>query len=339
MTTTTTTMMNRIVFAVIVSALIATNASVNGAPLDHDHKEEIAGSENMLSEKPSSERQVITYDQRQEGKFNVRADLENFVIVFVPSSPSQGMNILELLSNIKRSSQSKHASQRKRIHAEPQDKDSNTIEINKETAAAQYSQAHIAAEHQFIEGRTPYRVDINSEPGALSHLHPEVVRAESMTTSPVLNLMKQPAGALSVEQPTVQITEGKTKSRMVRSLNGDVPRDSFAAESNSVVLFSGSSSSSKKGSSLSSNSNVVDFSSGDGMEDRDLFIQESSPYLRQLTDPIHSFDSLISQPPPAADDQYVSDDWRLLGSPDREACGPEMRRDSYGVCRYYPTNF
>lgn len=30
----------------------------------------------------------IKYDQRQEGKWNIRADLENFVVLILPKSPS-----------------------------------------------------------------------------------------------------------------------------------------------------------------------------------------------------------------------------------------------------------
>jgi len=274
---------------------------IHGAPTDsHSHKEEVAGGDlNSLAESSTqSERRVITYDQRQEGKFNVRADLENFVIVFVPSSPSQGMNLLEMLGNMRRS-QSKH-SHKKRIHSS-HEKDSNTIEIHKEP---QYS----PVDH-FIEGRTPYRVDINSEPSALSHLHPEMVKTESVTISPVLKLVKQ--GSLTIEQPSVQITEGNTRDK--RSLSASSPPQvvgaSFA-DTNSVVV---------------SSSDLVD-SSGDG--------EDLSPYLKQLTDPIHSFDSLIT----ADKDYFMSDDWRLLGAA-TEACGPDMRRDSYGICRFYPTTF
>ncbi|XP_036321658.1 uncharacterized protein LOC118735799 [Rhagoletis pomonella] len=43
-------------------------------------------------------RRVVTYDQRQEGQYNIRADLENFMIVLIPPSSSEGLNFLDLLS-------------------------------------------------------------------------------------------------------------------------------------------------------------------------------------------------------------------------------------------------
>lgn len=308
--------------------LVCVIAYARGAPTSegHDHKEEVAGGSgssgssldsNTLGESGAAKepvRRTVTYDQRQEGKFNVRADLENFVIVFVPSSPSQGMNLLELLSQMRRT-QSKHAN-KKRIHSI--EKDSNTIEVHKEPP-------HFSPVDQFIEGRTPYRVDINSEPSALSHLHPEVVKTEQVTSSPLLKLIK-PAQSLTIEQPTVHITEGN--KRVSRSLSAsDSP---FATvDSNSVAYFGA-------GSTLTS--------SGDGQDQDDFFSNQalSSPYLRQLTDPIHSFDSLVMYNNNNDDENngYMSDDWRLLGQESTaEACGPEMRRDSYGICRFYPTNF
>lgn len=54
----------------------------------------------------------------------------------------------------------------------------------------------------------------------------------------------------------------------------------------------------------------------------------SSPYLKALTDTIPSIDSLKLESP--------DNDWKLLGATE-PGCGPDrnMRRDSYGICRYY----
>lgn len=120
----------------------------------HDVKDEVAGiakpaSENEVADNPR--KTVITFDQRQEGKFNVRADLENFVIVFVPSSPSQGMSLLEMLASMKRN-QGKAVN--KRITSEKGD--SKTKKVDK----VPKSDAPVV--DSFIEGRTPYKVDISS---------------------------------------------------------------------------------------------------------------------------------------------------------------------------------
>lgn len=56
------------------------------------------------SDADSPQRRVITYDQRQEGQYNIRADLENFMIVLIPPSPSEGLDLLDLLSSVRRSS-------------------------------------------------------------------------------------------------------------------------------------------------------------------------------------------------------------------------------------------
>ncbi|GBP13837.1 hypothetical protein EVAR_73284_1 [Eumeta japonica] len=43
-------------------------------------------------------RRVITYDQRQEGQYNIRADLDNFMIVLIPPGPSEGFGLLDMLT-------------------------------------------------------------------------------------------------------------------------------------------------------------------------------------------------------------------------------------------------
>ncbi|XP_065088924.1 uncharacterized protein LOC135710332 isoform X2 [Ochlerotatus camptorhynchus] len=113
----------------------------------------------MSTSKP---RKTITFDQRQEGKFNIRADLENFVIVVVPSSPSAGISLLDLLNRSGQKHQQKkksghrkntknHAAQKKVSHLTP------------EVVVLDESQSHArVANEEFIEGRTPYKVDISS---------------------------------------------------------------------------------------------------------------------------------------------------------------------------------
>ncbi|XP_053957929.1 uncharacterized protein LOC128863055 [Anastrepha ludens] len=96
-----------------VPAAAAVAVSSATTPQAKPLKEEEASSE-MLTELPISspptallppdsdidttQRRVVTYDQRQEGQYNIRADLENFMIVFIPPSPSEGLNFLDLLA-------------------------------------------------------------------------------------------------------------------------------------------------------------------------------------------------------------------------------------------------
>lgn len=255
-------------------------------------------SESNAAEYDGHKRQVVTYDQRQEGKFNVRADLENFVIVFVPSSASQGMNLLEMLASMKRNNQAKHAAHKKYSHKVHAGKEGSSLTIAKQ--GKEPFSARIV--DHFIEGRTPYRVDI-SEPIESSHLVP-LAESKSLVES-----------QSSSKSPQVFIAEGNAANfRNKRSLTGldnQLDSNSLTAPlnmNNNRFVNSGIS------------------SSGDG----ELFISPiSSPYLRQLTDPIPTIDSLDIQP-----NDYVNDEWRLLGATEN-GCGPEMRRDSYGVCRYY----
>lgn len=129
--------------------------------IKHDINDEVAGVVSTSDQKPINEneveiprRTIITFDQRQEGKFNVRADLENFVIVFVPSSPSQGMSLLDMLASMRRT-QGKMSN--KGISSE---KETNVK--GKYPKTETNTQSSVRVVDHFIEGRTPYKVDISS---------------------------------------------------------------------------------------------------------------------------------------------------------------------------------
>lgn len=99
--------------------------------------------------------EYVKYDQRQEGEFNVRADLENFVILLIPTSPSAApspspspsLGLLDLLSkSIPLKKRNKHTIVKK----DP------TIE-------------------SFIESKTaPYHVDIDENNDDNKKQHPEL---------------------------------------------------------------------------------------------------------------------------------------------------------------------
>uniref|UniRef100_A0AAG5D7R0 Uncharacterized protein n=1 Tax=Anopheles atroparvus TaxID=41427 RepID=A0AAG5D7R0_ANOAO len=126
-------------------------------------------------------RKTITFDQRQEGKYNIRADLENFVIVVVPSGSSSGASLLDFLT---RSAQKKDAYHHHHHHH--QTRKHNAANGKRKNTKAQYAGApkkkvpqglvtpevivldesnqrsgQLAVE-EFIEGRTPYKVDLSS---------------------------------------------------------------------------------------------------------------------------------------------------------------------------------
>lgn len=96
--------------------------------------------------------------------------------------------------------------------------------------------------------------------------------------------------------------------------------------------------------SLKSNSvvaliNPISTSSYDGegldalYQDKDFAPRVVAPsaYFKELTDSIPSIDSLKLE--------STDNDWKLLGATE-PGCGPDrnMRRDSYGTCRFYPVD-
>ncbi|KAJ6646098.1 hypothetical protein Bhyg_01308, partial [Pseudolycoriella hygida] len=198
-------------------------------------------------------RRVITYDQRQEGKYNIRADLENFVIMVIPSSPSSAVSLLDLLT---RSKTKKHhgKSNLKRKYHPKSDGDvkqgvKNLDYLPMRTADHSERSNTRIIEH-FIEGRTPYKVDISR---AGEYLHPNV--------------------------PVVQPNLRSARSIIVSLNVGN--RDQFAVTAENVE--------SKSDDGLSSSNDDKGW---------------------ELT---------------------------LLGS--QEQCGPDRKRDSYGVCQFVPQDF
>lgn len=122
---------------------------------------------------------AVKYDQRQEGDVNVRADLENFVILIIPTSSSNSLGLLDLLTKAipNKGALKKRAEMKKPI-----------ITTEEET-------------QHFIESKTaPYHVDISSHLAKtrnhLAKLHPQLKIADKgevlIAHSPVVSLTKSP---------------------------------------------------------------------------------------------------------------------------------------------------
>uniref|UniRef100_A0A182P678 Uncharacterized protein n=1 Tax=Anopheles epiroticus TaxID=199890 RepID=A0A182P678_9DIPT len=349
-------------------------------------------------------RKTITFDQRQEGKYNIRADLENFVIVVVPSGTSSGASLLDLLT---RSAHKKDAHQsRKAVHKHRKN--------NKAHSAAHKKIAQVTPEvivldesnqrsgqletEEFIEGRTPYKVDLSSSARSVDGADP---------TEETQGTPGKPSFTFSVEP-----VSAASSSRLVRFPSGNYPpphtaaHRSHAAEGralriggsdpNTNTLAAGSSSSR---SSTSATNNHILPGDGDNLPhdgtnsllllrrshdagpaaeprvdgdagDNGLHVHAADATVRQptaLVDQHHhsyhapsSFDSLEYVPlrsdvdmtqlqlepdseyryddlVPTGDDadEGLAGDWdelRLLGA--QEQCGPDRKRDSYGVCQF-----
>lgn len=136
---------------------------------------------------------AVKYDQRQEGDVNVRADLENFVILIIPTSNSNSLGLLDLLT---KAMPNKGALKNKRG------------DNKKPSPSAEEETQH------FIESKTaPYHVDISRTRSNLAKLHPALKVAEG-TKGEVL-IAHSPIVALS---KTEEKLEDRRSARSARNI-------------------------------------------------------------------------------------------------------------------------
>jgi hypothetical protein len=280
--------------------------------------------------KPNNNRRVVTYDQRQEGEYNIRADLQNFVILVVPSTKSSGLSLLDILTRSAIRSQAKNAlkKQQQQFAAVP----IATEEVRADDQPTKATNAQVQFD-QFIEGRTPYKVDISSTATQkVNRFSPETRSVEILPYQPfngrsaMLNLRPpaydtQPGGFIFPPPPQQQ---GNTYSsfapsdlfRQTKSL-----AESDLAESNH------------------NNFQINSLTDGDGdtSDGVDSFDYVPNVAYLDLTDTENSFDSLNV----GNIDRIVSDPAKYYGEDDElkligaeEQCGPDRKRDSYGVCQF-----
>lgn len=311
-------------------------------------------------------RRQIAYDQRQEGHYNIRADLENFVILVVPSSAASGANLLDLLTRAHGQKRNKHV--QKKYHPQPDKFDEKKtvagkldyLKLRPVEPVEVIDQPRVVDE--FIEGRTPYRVDISStellQPAPASPsgqlaqpLQPTLVRSlapgngfavRESIAAPVATAIK---GNI-VEPATFLLPTSSNryrKSLTTTEGNGNI-------NTNSVVLTSLAHHTQRSRSSDLIDGGDIDILSGadDGTSDDDQYQavdaneHRLSPEFIDLTDSNHSFDSVnIANLDLAAGSAKggSNDQWQLelLGA--QEQCGPDRRRDSYGVCQFVPSDY
>lgn len=297
-------------------------------------------------------RRQVAYDQRQEGHYNIRADLENFVILVVPSSATSGASLLELLTRAHGQKRNKHA--QKKYHAQSdkfEEKKTATgkldyLKLRPAEPVEVAEQPRIVDE--FIEGRTPYRVDISS---TADLLQPVPVVSVAQQQAPVAikgNIVVEPETSSHLLLPSrsnryrKSLTEGNgninTNSVVLTPLAHDTHRsrssDAIDATDIDPILNA---------------ADVADGGAGDTDDDRryqavDANEQQmlGNPTLIDLTDLNHSFDSVnIGNLDLAAGSANggSNDQWQLelLGA--QEQCGPDRRRDSYGVCQFVPPDY
>lgn len=279
----------------------------------------------------SPNRRVITYDQRQEGKYNIRADLENFVIMVIPSSPTSASALLNLLTRSKyKKNHGKNNLKRKYSQKLEGDAKGGVKKLDYlPIRAADHSErSNTRIIEHFIEGRTPYKVDISSTG---EYLHPQVQ-------------VIQPNYARSLRSPVVRLEPDEPVASVVPVKGNSIPIQNSVTvnERESKTLFE---------------ANQVDDSNTNSLviltpNDND-YNSETNRGFVDLTDPSNSFDSLnmgnIDQfTITTANKEANKDDGSNSGSNDdrgweltllgssQEQCGPDRKRDSYGVCQFVP---
>lgn len=179
-------------------------------------------------------RPQMLYDQRQDGKYNIRADLENFVILVVPSSGNSLLDLLKRSSqrqqqHNKRVQQTKH---HKKYQSAPASAKPNDVKksANRFDYLNRPESEDAAAIGEFIEGRTPYHVDISSD--EISPPAPYGIRslngnAATIADLPLVNLDDNTAStSVDSSDPTVILSTvtGKSTDSMPISNDETSPR-------------------------------------------------------------------------------------------------------------------
>lgn len=170
---------------------------------------------------------AVKFDQRQEGDVNIRADLENFVILIIPTSNTGTTGLLDLLS---KSLPGKGLLKHK--HGE-----------NKRPAAVAGVIPSQDPSQHFIESKTaPYHVDISRTRSHLAKLHPQIGNGEVLIAhSPTVALAKSRENTVLKSDSAFDEAEDKSaapRSRSARTLSIQ-PNEDFQALVLSSDLFVG----------------------------------------------------------------------------------------------------
>ncbi|KAH8412863.1 hypothetical protein KR009_006348 [Drosophila setifemur] len=299
-------------------------------------------------------RRTITYDQRQEGQYNIRADLENFMILLIPPGPQEGISLLDFLGRGATKSNSGSGGG-KRKH--PLRSNSLKSFYQKGQLQKLQQQQHLhqqslpaAALPDFIEGRSPYHVDISaSDPEHAQRLQrqqvdvlppqlipmPQLIKPFHLEAEPELiqALPPAPGGSSSSGSAGSNLLEGYNHPgshyfRNSRSLRGDSYLDTnrltggdFAAHPRSISapIFRSDLGGGAVGlyPPIDAPSYILDQARSWQLDEEPTRIQVAEP-------DIVSFDLL--------DDDDLADSRTLLRD-GLARCARGERRDSYGACR------
>ncbi|KAH8273619.1 hypothetical protein KR018_004593 [Drosophila ironensis] len=142
-------------------------------------------------------RRTVTYDQRQEGQYNIRADLENFMILLIPPGPQEGLSLLELLGRGANKGgvgggKRKHPLRSNSLKSFYQKSQLQKLQQQQQQLHSLHpSSSPGAALPEFIEGRSPYHVDISaSDPEQAQRLQRQQVDVLPPQLIPMPQLIK-----------------------------------------------------------------------------------------------------------------------------------------------------
>lgn len=247
------------------------------------------------SKQPSlSDSRSISYDQRQEGTYNVRANLENFVVLVIPSTQSASLSLLDMLmtkSNLKR--QNLKLLNMKRLK-------NKTNKIQQLNAKRNENSYPVPSREHFIEGRTPYHVDISS-----MELLPPIGQLEFPNSQEVMKSHSEG------NQPNAEAH--KRIGKAIVDSNPD------ALLSNSVIVVAKQYNGARKQTT----------SEWDDLGDTENAFDSLN---------VDNIDRLAGDGRTGINGND-GDGWELSLLGATEQCGPDRVRDSYGVCQFVSPDF
>lgn len=321
-------------------------------------------------------RRQFFYDQRQDGKYNIRADLENFVILVVPSSGNSLLDLLKRSNQRNQHTKRTHTGKHKKYGSGPAaagagktaDTTAKKAPTRLDYLKPEGGEQESASAGEFIEGRTPYHVDISSaeilQPTPYGSNAARTLDADSaVTMSDVESNADVDVSDATVEttfkgnnqgmpivpEPTTKTTTINTHPRLSKSLTAD-------GNSNFVLLTRkfrndlGDNAQQSADESLNRNNYNNYFSQRPSVQIVNRAANNVNDASIDLTDTNHSFNSLnvgnVDRLALSGDDgttKSVSDianaQWELTLLGAEEQCGPDRRRDSYGICQFMPADY
>ncbi|XP_017116473.1 uncharacterized protein LOC108138644 [Drosophila elegans] len=297
-------------------------------------------------------RRTVTYDQRQEGQYNIRADLENFMILLIPPGPQEGISLLELLGRgntkgpgaLKR----KHPLRSNSLKSFYQKSHLQKLQQQQQQQQQNHHQSSPALPlPEFIEGRSPYHVDISaSDPEQAQRLQrqqvdvlppqlipmPQLIKPYHLEAEPELIQALPPVSASSSSSGSNLLESynhpGSQYFRSSRSLRGDsylntnrlTGGDFASPRSISAPIYR-----SDLGGGANGLYPPIDAPTYFADQSRSWQLDEEPTRAQALEPEIVSFDLL-------ADDDDLAESRTLLRD-GLARCARGERRDSYGACR------